>query len=383
MKNNDILLESIENEFDDILIDENITDNLKMYLTEIRKHPLLTYEEEKELGKILKYKNELTIIKYTNNYQTGLDFEKVFEMLKYVENKKEIYEMINYILNVTKNNGQRVIFENYIKNNSVEIGNKKIEYELLEQLKKYIMYLDAREKMINSNLRLVISIAKKYYYSNIDLLDLIQEGNIGLMIAIHKFDCDKNAKLSTYATYWINQSISRYIKTSKLLKAGSNNIDEFVSFKNQVKELEDKTGKTYSLSELSKLFDIDYDKVVGFINLQHSEVSLDSTVGDDEDCFLGDFIANDNVDVEADALKQCLSDEIIQLLDCLTEREKMIVLLRFGINTEDKSYTLKEIGKMFNVTSVAIRISEKRALSKLRTQIKSNEFAKSLKLYLN
>ena len=89
------------------------------------------------------------------------------------------------------------------------------------------------------------------------------------------------------------------------------------------------------------------------------------------------------MDVEADALKQSLSDEIIQLLDCLTEREKMIVLLRFGINTEDKSYTLKEIGKMFNVTSVAIRISEKRALSKLRTQIKNNEFAKSLKLYLN
>ncbi|WP_230406751.1 sigma-70 family RNA polymerase sigma factor [Blautia liquoris] len=265
----------------------------------------------------------------------------------------------------------------------IEIGNIPLltrEEEII--LAKRIESGDdsARERMINSNLRLVVNVAKKHVRgSNMGFLDLIQEGNIGLMRAVEKYDYSKGYKFSTYAMWWIRQAVTRAIADqSRTIRIPVHMKEQMSKVNKASRKFLTDMGREPTVDELADIMDMPEDRVRDIVKLYGDTISLDTPVGDDDDCKLQDFVADDNISDQFTSVEHVmLGDELDQLLSGLSEREQRIIRLRFGF-VDGRIWTLEQVGEEYHVTRERIRQIEVKALHRL----KHRKDIKNLKSYL-
>ena len=338
----------------------NIEDHVRMYLKEIGKVPLLTADEEIDLAKRM---------------EKGIVAEKVLSL----KNRN----MINYITKgkasqlTIKDDQLKAIKQLGLHREEKALVKGKTERELNE------MMVDgeyAKNKLAEANLRLVVSIAKRYVGRGMLFLDLIQEGNLGLIKAVEKFDFRKGFKFSTYATWWIRQAITRAIADqARTIRIPVHMVETINKLVRVSRQLLQKLGREPSPEEIAEEMDISVDRVREIIKISQEPVSLETPIGEEEDSHLGDFIQDDNVPVPADAAAFTLLKEQLQdVLSTLTEREQKVLRLRFGLD-DGRARTLEEVGREFNVTRERIRQIEAKALRKLRHPSRSRK----LKDYLD
>ena len=307
----------------------SVEDPVRMYLKEIGKVPLLSADEEIELAQ---------------NMEDGAVATEKINVLKgrldgaSEEEKAEIKEEIKTL--------QR----------DVDKG------------------ADAKKRLAEANLRLVVSIAKRYVGRGMLFLDLIQEGNLGLIKAVEKFDYKKGYKFSTYATWWIRQAITRAIADqARTIRIPVHMVETINKLIRVSRQLLQELGREPSPEEIAKEMNMPVERVREILKISQEPVSLETPIGEEEDSHLGDFIKDDNVPVPADAAAfTLLKEQLEEVLGTLTEREQKVLTLRFGLE-DGRARTLEEVGKEFNVTRERIRQIEAKALRKLRHPSRSRK----------
>ncbi len=315
----------------------NIEDPVRMYLKEIGRVPLLSAEEEIELAKRMELGSEAS--EKNKDLKTRLIRLKTPDKKgKNAKSKAEIDAKIAEI-------------EKKIAANDAKIESGKA----------------AGQELSQANLRLVVSIAKRYVGRGMLFLDLIQEGNLGLIKAVEKFDYRKGYKFSTYATWWIRQAITRAIadqaRTIRIPVHMVETINKIIRINRQLLQ---ELGREPAPSEIAERMDMPEERVREILKISQEPVSLETPIGEEEDSHLGDFIQDDNVPVPADvAAFTLLREQLNEILDTLTDRERKVLTLRFGL-IDGRARTLEEVGKEFSVTRERIRQIEAKALRKLR-----------------
>lgn len=330
----DIILDDedeVEVEKIDLSVPEGVSveDPVRMYLKEIGKVPLLSADEEIELAQ---------------NMEDGAVATEKINVLKgridgaSEEEKAEIKEEIKTL--------QR----------DVDKG------------------ADAKKRLAEANLRLVVSIAKRYVGRGMLFLDLIQEGNLGLIKAVEKFDYKKGYKFSTYATWWIRQAITRAIADqARTIRIPVHMVETINKLIRVSRQLLQELGREPSPEEIAKEMNMPVERVREILKISQEPVSLETPIGEEEDSHLGDFIKDDNVPVPADAAAfTLLKEQLEEVLGTLTEREQKVLTLRFGLE-DGRARTLEEVGNEFNVTRERIRQIEAKALRKLRHPSRSRK----------
>ena len=307
----------------------SIEDPVRMYLKEIGKVPLLSAEEEIDLAQKM---------------EEGAVAKEKIAILK--KRKEEAAE--------------------------------EEQAELDEEIKALTKTQDAgdeaKKRLAEANLRLVVSIAKRYVGRGMLFLDLIQEGNLGLIKAVEKFDYRKGYKFSTYATWWIRQAITRAIADqARTIRIPVHMVETINKLIRVSRQLLQELGREPLPEEIAKEMDMPVERVREILKISQEPVSLETPIGEEEDSHLGDFIQDDNVPVPAEAAAQTLlKEQLDEVLDTLTEREQKVLRLRFGMN-DGRARTLEEVGREFDVTRERIRQIEAKALRKLRHPSRSRK----------
>ena len=309
----------------------NIDDPVRMYLKEIGKVQLLTAEEEVDLAQKM---------------EAGLKADEQIELLREEIRSGDLSEE-----DVMKLEAQIKI----LKNDSA-VGER------------------AKQKLAEANLRLVVSIAKRYVGRGMLFLDLIQEGNLGLIKAVEKFDYTKGYKFSTYATWWIRQAITRAIADqARTIRIPVHMVETINKLIRVSRQLLQELGREPVPEEIAKEMETTPDRVREILKISQEPVSLETPIGEEEDSHLGDFIQDENVPVPAEAATfTLLKEQLGEVLDTLTERERKVLILRFGLE-DGRGRTLEEVGREFNVTRERIRQIEAKALRKLRHPSRSRK----------
>ena len=324
-------VEDVEVENIDLSVPDGVSveDPVRMYLKEIGKVPLLSAEEEIELAKVMEAGNVAQ--------------EKILILKKRMDDASE-----------------------------EEKQELKDEIKLLQ--KEVDAGGDAKKRLAEANLRLVVSIAKRYVGRGMLFLDLIQEGNLGLIKAVEKFDYRKGYKFSTYATWWIRQAITRAIADqARTIRIPVHMVETINKLIRVSRQLLQELGREPSPEEIAEEMNMPVERVREILKISQEPVSLETPIGEEEDSHLGDFIKDDNVPVPADAAAfTLLKEQLEEVLGTLTEREQKVLTLRFGLE-DGRARTLEEVGKEFNVTRERIRQIEAKALRKLRHPSRSRK----------
>ena len=324
--------EEVEVEKIDLSVPDGVSveDPVRMYLKEIGKVPLLSAEEEIELAKKM---------------EAGSVAEEKISLLK-----------------------------TRMEESEDDAEKDEIKAEIKELQKEVDWGDDAKKRLAEANLRLVVSIAKRYVGRGMLFLDLIQEGNLGLIKAVEKFDYRKGYKFSTYATWCIRQAITLAIADqARTIRIPVHMVETINKLIRVSRQLLQKLGREPSPEEIAAEMNMPVDRVREILKISQEPVSLETPIGEEEDSHLGDFIKDDNVPVPADAAAfTLLKEQLEEVLGTLTEREQKVLTLRFGLE-DGRARTLEEVGKEFNVTRERIRQIEAKALRKLRHPSRSRK----------
>ena len=373
-------------------MDENVQAKFEEKLKQLlamakKKKNVLEYQEivdflaelalnEEQIEKVIEHleKNGIDVLRITND-----DDDDVIDDEEIMLSEEDEVDMENIDLSVPDGISIEDPVRMYLKEiGKVPLLSAEEEIELAQRMEEGDE--DAKKRLAEANLRLVVSIAKRYVGRGMLFLDLIQEGNLGLIKAVEKLDYRKGYKFSTYATWWIRQAITRAIADqARTIRIPVHMVETINKLIRVSRQLLQELGREPLPEEIAEEMNLPVERVREILKISQEPVSLETPIGEEEDSHLGDFIQDDNVPVPADAAAfTLLKEQLVEVLGTLTEREQKVLRLRFGLD-DGRARTLEEVGKEFNVTRERIRQIEAKALRKLRHPSRSRK----LKDYLD